>query len=108
MIPFALIYKGLPQAIIRWRDIWPGALLVAVLFWIGGNVIGIYLTRTGFTSMYGAAGSFVALLIWIFYSAMVILYGAKFIQVYAEMYGVPIQPTEDARFELDVGGSADG
>lgn len=101
MVPFALIYKEMPQAIIRWHEIWPGALLAAVLFWIGGNIIGIYLTRSGFTSIYGAAGSLVALLIWVFYSALVFLYGAKFIQVYAKMYGTPIIPTEDAKFEAD-------
>lgn len=102
MIPFALIYKGMPQALIKWRDIWPGALLVAVLFWIGSNIIGIYLYRSGFTSIYGAAGSLVALLIWVFYSALVFLYGAKFIQVYAKMYGTPIIPTEDAMFETEM------
>jgi membrane protein len=92
MIPFGLIYKILPQARVRWRDIWPGAGLAAVLFWIGGQVIGLYLTRSGTTTVYGAAGSLVAFLIWIFYSGMVFLYGAKFIQVYAKMYGLPIQP----------------
>ncbi len=101
-LPFALIYKGLPQAYIRWRDIWPGAIVAAVLFWIGGNIIGLYLAKTGFTSIYGAAGSLVAFLIWVFYSALVFLYGAKFTQVYAEMYGTPIVPTEDAMFEADV------
>jgi membrane protein len=92
MIPFGLIYKTLPQARVRWRDLWPGAALAATLFWIGGQLIGLYLTRSGATSVYGAAGSLVAFLIWIFYSAMVFLFGAKFAQVYAKMYGVPIQP----------------
>jgi membrane protein len=92
MIPFGLIYKMLPQARVRWRDLWPGAALAAVLFWIGGQLIGLYLTRSGATSVYGAAGSLVAFLIWVFYSAMVFLFGAKFTQVYAKMYGVPVQP----------------
>jgi membrane protein len=92
MIPFGLIYQTLPQAKARWRDVWPGAALAAILFWIGGQLIGLYLTRTGATSVYGAAGSLVAFLIWVFYSAMVFLFGAKFIQVYAKMYGVPIKP----------------
>jgi len=92
MIPFGIIYQTLPQARARWRDVWLGAALAAVLFWIGGQLIGLYLTRSGATSVYGAAGSLVAFLIWIFYSAMVFLFGAKFTQVYAKMYGVPIQP----------------
>ncbi len=104
MVPFAIIYKYLPQAKVRWRDVWPGTALAAVLFWIGGQFIGLYLTRSGATSVYGAAGSLVAFLIWVFYSAMVFLFGAKFIQVYAGMYGVPVEPDEDAMFRPDVTG----
>jgi len=102
MVPFAIIYKYLPQAQVRWRDVWPGTALAAVLFWIGGQLIGLYLTRSGVTSVYGAAGSLVAFLIWVFYSAMVFLFGAKFIQVYAGMYGVPVEPDESAMFRPDV------
>ncbi len=98
MIPFALVYKAMPQATIRWRDVLPGAALAAVLFWIGGYVIGVYLGVSGFTTVYGAAGSLVAFLIWIFYSALIFLFGAKFMQVYAKMYGVPIVPDENAMF----------
>jgi membrane protein len=98
MIPFAIIYKGLPKATVKWRDVWPGAAIAAVLFWIGGHLIGLYLYRSGVTSVFGAAGSLVAFLIWIFYSAMVFLFGAKFTQVYATMYGSPIVPAENAMF----------
>jgi membrane protein len=101
VLPFALIYVGLSKAVIRWRDVWPGAALSAVLFWIGSNIIGLYLTYSGITSIYGAAGSLVAFLIWIFYSAMVFLFGAKFTQIYAEMYGTPIEPVEGFAFKSD-------
>lgn len=101
ILPFALIYKVLPKAKVCWRDVWPGATLAAIFFWIGGNLIGLYLTYSGATSIYGAAGSLVAILIWVFYSAMVVLYGAKFTQVYATMYGTPIEPVEGHTFKSD-------
>jgi len=101
ILPFALIYKVLPKAKVHWRDVWLGAILAAVFFWIGGNLIGLYLTYSGATSIYGAAGSLVAILIWVFYSAMVVLYGAKFTQVYANMYGTPIEPVEGYTFKSD-------
>jgi membrane protein len=98
IVPFALIYVGLPKAKVCWRDVWPGAILAAVFFWIGGNVMGLYFTYSGFTSVYGAAGGLVAILVWVFYSAMVVLYGAKFTQVYAAMYGTPIEPIDGFTF----------
>ena len=101
ILPFALIYAGLPKAKVRWRDVWPGAILAAVFFWIGGNLIGLYLTYGSATSIYGAAGSLVAILIWVFYSAMVVLFGAKFTQVYADMYGTPLEPVEGYTFKSD-------
>ena len=101
ILPFALIYKFLPKAKVCWRDVWPGAILAAIFFWIGGNLIGLYLTVSSATSIYGAAGSMVAILIWVFYSAMVVLYGAKFTQVYAEMYGTPLEPVEGYTFKSD-------
>jgi len=101
IFPFALIYKVFPKAKVRWRDVWPGAILAAIFFWIGGNLIGLYLTVSSATSIYGAAGSLVAILIWVFYSAMVVLYGAKFTQVYADMYGTPIEPVEGYAFKSD-------
>ena len=101
ILPFALVYKILPKAKVHWRDIWPGAILAAIFFWIGGNLIGLYLTYSSATSIYGAAGSMVAILIWVFYSAMVVLYGAKFIQVYADMYGTPIEPVDGYTFKSD-------
>lgn len=98
-LPFILIYKLLPQGKVRWRDVWPGAALAAILFWIGGQLIGLYLTRSSFTSVYGAAGSLVAFLIWVYYSAQIFLFGAKFTQLYAELYGAPITPADNAMFK---------
>ena len=92
MLLFGLIFKALPQASIRWRDVWPGAALTAVLFWLGGYGIGLYLGYSLLASIYGAAGSIIVFLLWAYYSAWIILFGAKFTQVYAHEFGVPIDP----------------
>ena len=99
MIPFAIIYKMLPRAKVRWRDVWLGAMLAAILFWIGGYFIGFYVARSSFTSFYGAAGSLVAFLLWVFYSTAVFLFGATFTKSYAAMYGQPIEPYEGMIFK---------
>lgn len=96
---FGLIFKALPRARIRWRDIWPGALLTALLFWLGGYVIGLYLGYTFLTSIYGAAGSLIALLLWAYYSAWIMLFGAKFTHIYADKYGEPIVPYRSMVFQ---------
>lgn len=98
MIPFAVIYKMLPRATVRWRDVWLGATLAAILFWIGGFFIGLYVAYSSFTSLYGAAGSLVAFMLWVFYSAAVFLFGATFIKAYAATYGEPIEPYEGMIF----------
>ncbi len=84
---FALIYKVLPEVEMRWRDIWPGAAVTALLFTIGKTLIGLYLGRAGATSAYGAAGSFVLLLLWVYYSAQILFVGAEFTEVYSRRYG---------------------
>jgi membrane protein len=89
---FVSIFKLLPHAQIRWRDTWPGAILTALLFWLGNYLIGLYLSRSLLTSIYGAAGSVIVFLIWVYYSAWIILFGAKFTQIYADTYGRPIRP----------------
>lgn len=89
---FTLVFKALPHAKVRWRDIVPGAALTAVLFWLGGYLIGTYLGISRLASFYGAAGSLIVLLLWAYYSAWIILFGAKFTQVYAQEFGVPIRP----------------
>ena len=84
---FAMLFKLLPNAEVRWRDVWVGALLTSALFTLGRIVIGIYIGRAGVTSAYGAAGSVVGLMVWIYYSSVIILLGAELTQVYARMFG---------------------
>ncbi|HLO49177.1 MAG TPA: YihY/virulence factor BrkB family protein [Kamptonema sp.] len=84
---FALIYKFLPDVKLAWGDVWVGAAITSVLFTIGKSLIGIYLGSSGIGSTYGAAGSFVILLLWINYSAQILFLGAEFTQVWAKRYG---------------------
>jgi membrane protein len=84
---FAMIYKFLPDLNIEWRDVWIGAAFTALLFTIGKLLIGLYLGNSSVASTYGAAGSLVIILLWIFYSAQILLFGAEFTQVYAHQYG---------------------
>jgi membrane protein len=84
---FALMYKYLPDAPIEWRDVWTGAFVTAVLFVVGQALIAFYLGRAGVASAYGAAGSLLVLLLWIYYSSMILLFGAEFTRVYAERHG---------------------
>lgn len=80
---FAIIYKVLPDVIIHWKDVWLGAFITAMLFDIGKFLIGIYLSYSALSSAYGAAGSLVVLLVWVYYSAQIFLFGAEFTQVHA-------------------------
>jgi membrane protein len=84
---FALIYKLLPRVDIAWRDVWVGAGVTALLFTIGKVLIGLYIGRSGIASGFGAAGSFVVLLVWVYYSTQIFLLGAEFTWVYAHEYG---------------------
>lgn len=84
---FALIYKILPDTEIEWRDVGIGAAFTALLFTIGKTLIGLYLGNSGVSSAYGAAGSLVIILLWVYYSAQIMLFGAEFTQVYAKRYG---------------------
>jgi membrane protein len=93
---FAMMFKFLPDAKIAWSDVWVGAAATALLFTIGRLLIGIYLGRSSTASAYGAAGSLVIVLIWVYYSAQILFLGAEFTQVYAKTYGSKIQPAEDA------------
>lgn len=93
---FALIFKVLPDAIVRWRDVWVGALVTAVLFSLGRFLIGLYLGRASVGSAYGAAGSLVVLLFWVYYSAQILFLGAEFTQVYAKRFGMAIVPKPNA------------
>lgn len=88
---FALIYKFLPDARIAWRDVWIGALVTALLFTAGKVFIGWYLSHAAISTTYGAAGSLVILLLWMYYSTQILLLGAEFTQAYACMYGSCIE-----------------
>jgi membrane protein len=97
---FAMIYKLLPDVAPEWRDVWIGALVTAILFSVGKSLIGLYLGRAGVASVYGAAGSLVLVLLWIYYSAQLLFIGAEFTEVYSRFYGsrreaLPLVPAED-------------
>jgi membrane protein len=95
---FGLIYRLLPDVRLAWRDVWIGAFVTSLLFSIGKFLIGLYLGHSGVASSYGAAGSIVVLLVWVYYSAQVILLGAEFTRVYAERQrGGPPPPNHLAR-----------
>jgi membrane protein len=83
---------------VAWGDVWLGAIVTALLFTIGKELIGLYLGRSAVASTYGAAGSLVILLLWVFYSAQILFFGAEFTQVYANMFGSKIRPAEGATF----------
>lgn len=93
---FALIFKLLPDVQIRWKDVWIGALVTGFLFTIGKTLIGLYLGYSSVGSVYGAAGSLVALIVWVYYSSLIFFLGAEFTQVYARRYGTRIQPSANA------------
>ncbi|MEO6599425.1 MAG: YihY/virulence factor BrkB family protein [Polyangiaceae bacterium] len=93
---FALMFKKLPDVEIRWRDVWVGAAVTAALFTVGKFGLGFYLGRAGVSSAYGAAGSIVALVIWVYYSAQVLLVGAEFTEAYARHFGSSIRPDKRA------------
>lgn len=106
---FGMMFKVLPDAKIHWSDVWVGALLTALLFTLGKFLIGLYLGNSSFSSSYGAAGSLVVVLAWVYYSAQILFFGAEFTQVYARRYGSQIVPnkyavsvTKDARAQQDI------
>jgi membrane protein len=84
---FAMMFKWLPDAPVNWRDVWLGATITAALFEFGKLLIGIYIGRQAFDSTYGAAASLVVLLIWVYYSAQILLLGAEFTHLYASRHG---------------------
>ncbi len=103
---FAMIFRYLPDVKIGWRDVWLGAALTAVLFAIGKLILGLYLGSGAAGSAYGAASSLITLLLWIFYSAQILLFGAEFTQVYGNTYGSQVKPQKHAimveRREIEV------
>jgi membrane protein len=106
---FALVFKVIPDVKIRWRDVWMGALVTAALFTLGKFLIGLYVGKAGVASPYGAAGSLVVIVVWVFYSAHILFIGAEFTQVYTRAMGDPVTPgrgaipvTEEARAQQGI------
>jgi membrane protein len=93
---FAMMFKILPDANIAWRDVWIGAFITALLFTIGKFALGFYLGRSGVASSYGAAGSLIVLLLWVYYSSQIVFFGAEFAQVYANRFGSHVTPSSNA------------
>jgi len=84
---FALIFKLMPRVHVMWKDVWVGALFTALLFALGKSLIGLYIGRSGVASGFGAAGSLVVILLWVYWSAQILLIGAEFTWVYANLFG---------------------
>lgn len=96
MLLFAMIYKILPDVSIAWKDVWVGAAITALLFTLGKILIGLYLGYSSIASAYGAAGSLVVILLWVYYSALIFFFGAEVTQVYANRYGSGVKPAKNA------------
>jgi len=93
---FAAMFKLIPDADIEWRDVWPGAVGTATLFVLGKWLLGLYLGETNPGEAYGAAGSLAVLMIWVYYSSMILLFGAEVTRVWADRYGSGVHPTAGA------------
>jgi membrane protein len=93
---FALIFKYIPDAHVRWGDVWLGGIVTAVLFTVGKLLLGLYLGKAAVGSAYGAAGSVIALIVWVYYAAQIFLFGAEFTQVQARRRGHAIEPASGA------------
>jgi membrane protein len=96
MLIFAVIFKVLPDANIRWKDVIAGAFITAVLFLIGKFGISLYISKTKVGTTYGAAGGLVVFIVWIYYASIILYFGAEFTKAYAVAYGAPIHPAEYA------------
>ena len=99
---FALMFKFLPDAKIKWRHVWIGSFLTAFLFEIGKFGLGFYFGKTNPGTGYGAAGSVILILLWVTYTSMIVFFGAEFTHAYATMFSGKIQPNEIARKEVPV------
>jgi membrane protein len=96
LLLFALLYKVMPDVTIRWHDIWAGATVTALLFNLGKWGIGLYLSNSTLAHTFGTAGALVALLVWVYYSAQIVLFGAEFIKVFALQRGRAVLPASHA------------
>ncbi|CAH1002329.1 hypothetical protein LEM8419_03236 [Neolewinella maritima] len=93
---FALLFRYLPDAKARWKDIWAGAIFTALLFGLGRFLIGFYIGNSDFSSTYGAAGALVTLLVWTYYNSQILFLGAEFTATWAKRRGFPIRPDKNA------------
>jgi len=98
---FALMFRVLPDVRLRWRDVWLGAFVTAVLFTLGKSAIGLYVGQASVASSYGAAGSLVALVLWVYYAALIFFVGAEITQVYGHWRERRIAPEEHAVEKTD-------
>lgn len=96
---FGLMFKYVPDIKIAWKDVLVGSVITALLFLLGKFLLGLYLTKGSLGSAYGAAGSLIVFLAWVYYSAQIILLGAEFTQVYTRMYGSRIRPSKHSQFD---------
>ncbi|MFA6128583.1 MAG: YihY/virulence factor BrkB family protein [Bacteroidales bacterium] len=101
-ILFALMFKVLPDAKIKWRQVWLGAIIAGTLFTLGKTALAFYFGKAEPASVYGAAGSIVLILLWVSYSSMIMFFGAEFTAAYAKMYSGEVAPTEIAKKEVSV------
>ena len=97
-VMFALLFKFLPDVKIAWSDVWIGAAITAILFGLGQLALALYLSLSNVGSSFGATGALVVVLVWIYYSAQILLLGAEFTQVYTNKYGSHVRPAENAEF----------
>jgi len=95
---FSLMFKILPDAKIRWKDVFFGGFITAVFFTLGKFAIGFYLGKSNLTTLYGAAGSIIIIMLWVYYSSIILYLGAEFTKVHANLYGRKIQPNEYAEW----------
>jgi membrane protein len=107
---FALIFNLLPDVKIAWRDVWLGAAVTSLFFAVGKSLIGLYLGKSAVASAYGAAGSLVIIVVWVYYSAQILLFGAEFTKVWTKRHGSGFMPehtavpvTREARVEQGLG-----
>ena len=99
---FGIIFKFLPDVLIDWKDVRMGAFFTAILFMVGKFLIGLYIEKVGPGSAYGAAGSLIVILIWVYYTSAILFFGAEFTQVYSDLYGGKIKPAPYAVHVLQV------
>jgi membrane protein len=95
---FAMIFKFLPDVKIAWRDVWVGGFITAILFNFGKLLIGIYVGRSSISSVYGVLGSLLVVLVWVYYSAQILLFGAQFTCIYANRFGIKPKPLRGTEF----------